>query len=151
MLALISVIKFPKDASPSSFNPVSNLHNMKVSHHLFWLSEMGVYLMCLLIPNNEHRKQLIRLIRWCYDIRSITIEKSKLNVLQEEIVDILARLEFLLPPYYHTVNHHLALHLLQQIQRYGCLPYTWTLSDEVIIYIYIYICVCVCVVGIFIK
>ncbi len=102
-----------------------------MTHHLYWMSDLGVYLLCLLLPKNEHRRQLARLFRWCRDIRSMVIKKSQLPILQEAIVDILARLEFLLPPYYHTINNHLALHLVDQISNYGCLPYTWALSNEV--------------------
>jgi len=102
-----------------------------MSHLLYWTGDLGVFLVTILLPKSEHRHVICCLLRWLKDIRAYKMSEEKRQHLADDIVCIMAKLEFLLPPYFFTIMNHLCLHLPEVIQQYGALPFIWNMLDEV--------------------
>jgi hypothetical protein len=65
---------------------------MKSRHSLIWCGDLAVFFLCLLLPANEFRKYLCKLMQLIRFLTSRKINKVELEQKRLELIEVLARL-----------------------------------------------------------
>jgi hypothetical protein len=127
-------------------NPVTGFSLMKSHDLLVWSGDLAVYFLHVLMPPSASaiRGELCRFMQWIQRVLVFRVQEQHIDELQDDIVDILARLELLAPLWFHNVTKHQVMHIPLLIRRFGCAPLLWMFSFEVC-FLCLSVCLSVCI------
>jgi hypothetical protein len=110
--------------------PFADASALKSNDFIHVLSDIGIHALGDCSLGFDQRRVYHKLCRTLRALTATRLSIYGLFCLEQELVEVLSEWERYFPFYAATINMHLLLHLTEQIERSGPVPFTWMFGVE---------------------
>ncbi len=104
---------------------------MKSNDWIAFSGMLGVTLLCIMMEANEQQRILCHLLILINQLCAYQFTSEQLDTLEADVVETVAKCEFLLPVWFCSHALHTIIHIPESIRRWGCIQQHWMFPDEV--------------------